>query len=75
METGDWNLVLNPEEDTETYRHVNNPAARTEVLKLIYLDFAKMSTVLLGDSSTQKKKQARLYFFLISEESFETYTE
>ena len=32
---GDWNLVLNPDEDTENYHHVNNPAARREVLKFI----------------------------------------
>ena len=32
---GDWNLVLDPEIDTENYRQVNNPRARKEVLKLI----------------------------------------
>ena len=32
---GDWNLVLNPESDTERYKHVNNPRARDEVLKFI----------------------------------------
>ena len=35
---GDWNLVINPEIDTENYRHVNNPTARREVLKLIEND-------------------------------------
>ena len=35
---GDWNLVLDPEIDTENYRHINNPNARQEVLKNIYED-------------------------------------
>ena len=32
-----WRLEFspNPDEDTKNYRHVNNPAARQEVLKLI----------------------------------------
>ena len=32
---GDWNLVLNPDVDTENYLHINNPRARTEVLNLL----------------------------------------
>ena len=32
---GDLNLVLNPDVDTENYLHINNPRARTEVLKFI----------------------------------------
>ena len=32
---GDWNLVLDPDMDTENYRHINNPNARQEVLKFI----------------------------------------
>ena len=35
----DWNLVINPEIDTENYRQVNNPTARREVLKLIENEF------------------------------------
>ncbi|KAK6173986.1 hypothetical protein SNE40_017347 [Patella caerulea] len=31
---GDWNLTLNPEKDTFNYKHVNNPKARLQVLKL-----------------------------------------
>ena len=31
---GDWNLVIDPEEDTENYRHINNPNARQEVFKI-----------------------------------------
>ena len=35
MICGDWNLVLDPEIDTENYRHINNPNARQVVLKFI----------------------------------------
>ena len=31
----DWNLALDPENDTENYKRVNNPRARDEVLKWI----------------------------------------
>ena len=75
---GDWNLVLNPEEDTENYRHVNNPAARQEVLKFIdednYIDifrFCKDEKGFTWRRLNPEKKQARLDFFLISEETFE----
>ena len=40
---GDWNLVLNPDLDTNNYLHINNPRARQEVLNIIeedeFLDF------------------------------------
>ena len=26
--TGDWNLVLNPELDSQNYKHINNPKCR-----------------------------------------------
>ena len=75
---GDWNLVLNPEEDTENYRHVNNPAARQEVLKFIdednYIDifrFFKDEKGFTWRRLNPEKKQARLDYFLISEETFE----
>jgi len=29
---GDWNLVINPELDTQNYVHINNPKARKVVL-------------------------------------------
>ena len=32
---GDWNLVINPNLDTNNYLHINNPRARQEVLNLI----------------------------------------
>ncbi|KAK6171911.1 hypothetical protein SNE40_018332 [Patella caerulea] len=31
---GDWNLTLNPEKDTFNYKHVSNPKATLQVLKL-----------------------------------------
>lgn len=33
-----WNVVLNPDVDPENYQHINNPRARSEVLKLIDKD-------------------------------------
>ena len=74
---GDWNLVLNPEEDTENYRHVNNPAARQEVLKFIdrdnYIDIFRLFKDEKGFTwrRLNPEKQARLDYFLISEETFE----
>ena len=72
------NLVLNPNVDTETYRHINNSRARSEVLKLIdednYTDvfrFLHDSKGFTWKKSNPEKKQARLDFFLVSEESFE----
>ena len=35
---GDWNLVLNPDLDTNNYLHINNPRARQEVLNIIEED-------------------------------------
>ena len=32
---GDWNLLLDPEVDGKNYKHINNPKARLEVLKMI----------------------------------------
>ena len=32
---GDWNLLLNPQIDGLNYKHINNPKARHEVLKLM----------------------------------------
>ena len=29
--TGDWNLVLNPELDSQNYKHINNPKCREKV--------------------------------------------
>ena len=75
---GDWNLVLDPEIDTENYRHINNPNARQEVLKFIdedqYIDifrFINDDKGLTWRRLNPEKKQARLDFFLISEENFQ----
>ena len=35
---GDWNLLLNPDIDTENYLHINNPRSRKDILKLIEED-------------------------------------
>ena len=32
---GDWNLLLNPEIDGLNYKHINNPKARLQVLKIM----------------------------------------
>ena len=32
---GDWNLVIDPNIDTENYKSINNPNARSEVLQFI----------------------------------------
>ena len=75
---GDWNLVLNPDVDTENYRHINNPTARQEVLKFIdndnYIDIYRFINDDKGFTWRRlnpEKKQARLDYFLISEETFE----
>ena len=76
--SGDWNSVLNPDVDTENYLHINNPRAGTEVLKIIEEDnFIDVYRNLHDEKGftwrklNPVKKQARLEFFLVSEESFE----
>ena len=32
--TGDWNLVLNPELDSQNYKHINNPKCREKVIDM-----------------------------------------
>lgn len=75
---GDWNLVLDPAIDTENYRHINNPAARLEVLKFIdednYIDVYRFINDDKGFTWRRinpEKKQARLDYFLVSEEIFQ----
>ena len=75
---GDWNLVIDPEEDTENYRHINNPNARQEVLKFLdeenYIDIYRFINDDKGFTWRRLNpeiKQARLDFFLISEETFQ----
>ena len=33
--TGDWNLLLDPSLDGKNYKHINNPKARQQVLKMM----------------------------------------
>ena len=75
---GDWNLVLDPDYDTENYRHINNPNARLEVLKLIdeddYIDIFRFSSHEKGFTWKRlnpEKMQARLDFCLVSPENFQ----
>ena len=67
---GDWNLVLDPDMDTENYRHVNNPNARLEVIKFIDEDeFIDIFRFINDDKGftwrrlNPEKKQARLDYF------------
>ena len=71
---GDFNLVMDPELDLMNYKHLNNPKARKEVLKLMdelnLKDiFREMYPTLIRYSWRKRNplKQARLDFFLISE--------
>ena len=75
---GDWNLVLDPDMDTKNYRHINNPNARQEVLKFIdedqYIDIFRFINDDKGFTWRRlnpEKKQARLDYFLVSEENFQ----
>lgn len=75
---GDWNLVLDPDIDTNNYLHINNPRARLEVLKLLNEDnFIDVWRVMhdneKGFTWSRKnpvRKQARLDFFLVNENCF-----
>ena len=76
---GDWNLVINPDLDTNNYLHINNPRARSEILDSIIEedDFLDIYRVHHEDKKeftwsrrNPVKKQARLDFFLISFECF-----
>ena len=71
---GDFNLVLDPHKDTNGYRHVNNPKARMEVLKMMndlgLVDIYRQqhpNTVRYTWRKKSPSKQARLDFFLISD--------
>ena len=75
---GDWNLVINPDLDTNNYLHINNPRVRQEVLNMIdEEDFVDIYRVLNGDKReftwrrrNPVRKQARLDFFLINDDCF-----
>ena len=74
---GDFNLVLNQEKDTLNYMHVNNPRSREKVLDICTefnlidiwreLNLEKMQFTW---RTKNLRKQARLDFFLISEQLF-----
>ena len=75
--TGDWNLLLDPSLDGKNYKHINNPKARQQVLKM--MTELKLYDVWREENGEEKvftwrKKinkgqiqMGRLDFFLISE--------
>ena len=73
---GDWNLVINQEEDTQGYRRSNHPRARSRVLEILHQ--RNLVDIYRVRHSGERRytwrvmnpepKQARLDFFLISEE-------
>ena len=79
---GDWNLVLDQNLDTENYRNINNPRARENVLIIEENEYIDVCRV-LNENKTKYtwrrfnpvKKQARLDFFIISEDIFQLVTE
>jgi exonuclease III len=78
---GDWNMVLNPKNDSYNYKHINNPKARDEVLKLIeekdLVDVWRAFHEFENHYTWCKKnpiKMARLDFFLASEDLFSLIT-
>ena len=76
---GDWNLVINPDLDTNNYLHINNPRARNEVLDSIIEEDGFLDTYRIFHEEKREytwsrrnpvRKQARLDFFLTSFECF-----
>ena len=75
MITGDFNLVQDPLIDYYNYKHVNNPAARREVLNMIQ-EISLVDPWRVANEQVKKftwscknpTKRARLDFYLISEE-------
>ena len=76
---GDWNLILNPELDSENNKHINNPRARDEIIKIIdengYIDAWRVQNENKKKFTWRRlnpdKKQSRLDFFLVSENAFQ----
>ena len=71
---GDFNLVLNPEQDTFQYAHINYPRAREVVMDMLIelscIDVWRELNIENFQYTWRCKtpiKQARLDFFLISE--------
>ena len=76
---GDWNLVINPDLDTNNYLHINNPRARNEVVDSIIEEDGFLDTYRIFHEEKREytwsrrnpvRKQARLDFFLTSFECF-----
>lgn len=75
---GDWNLVINPDLDTNNYLHINNPRARQELLNIIdedeFLDIYRIINEEKREYTWSRRnpvrKQARLDFFLTTFECF-----
>ena len=75
---GDWNLVIDPNIDTENYKSINNPNARSEVLQFIEgMDYIDAWRIMNEEKRgftwkrlNPEKKQARLDYFLISPDMF-----
>lgn len=76
---GDWNLVLDQELDTNNYVNINNPRARAVVLDFLvedsYVDAWRVlnqgKRVFTWRKINPEIKQARLDYFLVSEETFQ----
>ena len=76
MFCGDWNLILNETLDTENYVNINNPRARNAVLNSMeengYIDVFRILNENQKKFAWRRinpvKKQARLDFYLVSEE-------
>ena len=72
---GDWNLVLNPELDSQNYKHTNNPKCREKVIDLtnelslvdIWRELNAQCKRFTWRRSQPVLQQSRLDFFLINE--------
>lgn len=72
---GDWNFILNPDIDYENYVHINNPRSRQTMLEFLeennILDIWRIMNEEKKQFTWRRlnpvRKQARLDFFLISD--------
>ena len=75
---GDWNLILDTEKDCDNYLHINNPKTRRVVLTLVEGEnFVHVWSLMNEDTRkytwrrlNPTEKQARLDYFLVSENIF-----
>ena len=75
--TGDFNMVIDPEKDSFNYVNINNPRAREKLLDIsaefnlvdIWREY-NMETIRYTWRTNNRNKQARLDYFLISENFF-----